>query len=165
MIENYWPFWYGGLGIAAVSILLVLFGGRFISVTRGYVSLCSIITKKPYFHQPEMGGKFGFRTMFAVGIMIGGFLGALYNGGYNPTWEIGKFNQIWGDHLGLKAAVLGMGGFLWGYGSRMARGCTSGNSIAGLSKGSLASLITTAGFLIGGVAITNLIMHFIGAPL
>jgi uncharacterized membrane protein YedE/YeeE len=92
----------------------------------------------------------------------GGVLAAVTTVGWQPTLELGKFNEIWGTSLAVKAAVLLVGGFLWGYGSRMAKGCTSGNSISGLSKGSLASLVATCGFLIAGVAVTFAIAQISG---
>lgn len=154
MIENYWPFWIGGLAIAGVMILVLVIGGQYLAVTRGYVSICSIITSKPYFHRAEMGGKFGFRTIFTLGLVIGGLAAALTTGGWRPSFELGDFDRIWGSSLAVKGAVLVFGGFLWGYGSRMARGCTSGNAISGMARGSPASFVATCCFLIGGVILT-----------
>jgi uncharacterized membrane protein YedE/YeeE len=162
MIEEYWPFYIGGPAIALVAVATVLFGGKFISVTRGYASACSILVKRPFFLREELGGPFGFRTMFAAGIIVGGFIAALTSGGYDPSFDLGKFQQIWGSSTTVMAAVLLVGGFLWGYGSRLAKGCTSGNSIAGLSRGSLSSLVATICFLIGGVIVTYALQYLAG---
>ena len=40
MIEQYWPFWIGGLAIAGLATLITVLTGNFLGVTRGYVSLC-----------------------------------------------------------------------------------------------------------------------------
>ncbi len=162
MLESYWPFWWGGLAIAAVAVTTVAFGGHFLSVTRGYVSLCSLVTRKSYFHDPDIGGGFGFRTMFSIGIVLGGLLAALTGPGWSGSFALGSFDTLWGSHLGVKAAVLATGGFLWGYGSRMARGCTSGNAISGLSMGSLAALVSTVMFLVGGVILTRVLDAVLG---
>ncbi|MBE7438565.1 MAG: YeeE/YedE family protein [Spirochaetales bacterium] len=162
MLLEYWPFYIGGPAIALVAVSTVLFGGKFISVTRGYVSACSILIKRPFFVREEMGGPFGFRTMFAAGIIIGGFIAALTTQGYRPSFDLGSFQSLWGQDLWVMAVVLVSGGFLWGYGSRLARGCTSGNSIAGLSRGSLASLMATVCFLVGGVIVTYLVEYLLG---
>ena len=161
-MTDFWPFWIGGLAIAGVSITLVVTTGKFISVTRGFASACSIISRLKFFQRPELGGPFGFRTVFILGITLGGALAALTTTGWHPTFALGKFDEIWGTHLGVKAAVLVVGGFLWGYGSRMAKGCTSGNSIAGISKGSLASIVATVCFLIAGVIVTFMIAQISG---
>lgn len=152
--EYIWPFWMGGLAIAGVSVALVILTGKFLSVTRGYASVCSIFSKLKFFQRSELGGPFGFRTFFTLGLVAGGAIAAFTTTGWQPTFALGKFDQIWGDNLAVKASVLIAGGFLWGYGSRLAKGCTSGNSISGLSKGSLASLVATCGFLVAGVAVT-----------
>lgn len=152
-----WPFWLGGLGIAGVSILLVVLTGKFLSITRGYASMCSIISNRKFFKRPDLGGPYGFRTLFSVGVITGGFLAAISADAYQPNFSLESFDQIWGDSLWIKGFVLIIGGLLWGYGARMARGCTSGNSIAGLSKGSLASLASTVCFLMGGAVITWLL--------
>lgn len=160
MLTEYWPFYVGGPAIALVAVATVLLGGKFISVTRGYASACSILIKRPFFQREELGGPFGYRTMFALGIILGGFVAALTTQGYRPSFELGSFHAIWGHSLWVMAIVLLSGGFLWGYGSRLARGCTSGNSIAGLSRGSLASLVATVCFLVAGVIVTYA-LHFL----
>lgn len=162
MLETYWPFWIGGPAIALVMILVLLVGGQYLAVTRGYASLCSIISSKSYFHKPEMGGKFGFRTMFTLGVVLGGLVAALTTGGYRASFDLGDFDIMWGNSLIVKGIVLGIGGFLWGYGSRMARGCTSGNAISGLARGSLASLVATCCFLAGGVVLTWILRFITG---
>ncbi|MFZ5628150.1 MAG: YeeE/YedE family protein [Spirochaetota bacterium] len=160
--EYIWPFWVGGLAIAGVSVSLVILTGRFLSVTRGYASVCSIFSKLNFFQRPDLGGPFGFRTFFTVGLLAGGAIAAVTTTGWQPTFALGKFDLIWGNSLLIKGVVLITGGFLWGFGSRMAKGCTSGNSISGLSKGSVASLVATCGFLVAGVAVTFLLAAVTG---
>jgi len=53
------------------------------------------------------------------------------------------------------------GGFLVGFGSRYAGGCTSGHAIMGLSNLQFPSLIATISFMIGGFIMANLILPFI----
>ena len=53
------------------------------------------------------------------------------------------------------------GGFLVGFGTRYAGGCTSGHSIMGLSTLQLPSLIATICFMAGGFIMANLILPFI----
>jgi uncharacterized membrane protein YedE/YeeE len=54
-----------------------------------------------------------------------------------------------------------IGGFLVGFGTRYAGGCTSGHSINGLSNLQLPSLIATICFMVGGFIMANLILPFI----
>jgi uncharacterized membrane protein YedE/YeeE len=53
------------------------------------------------------------------------------------------------------------GGFLVGFGSRYAGGCTSGHSIMGLSDLQKPSLIATISFMLGGFLMANLLLPFI----
>ena len=53
------------------------------------------------------------------------------------------------------------GGFLIGFGTRYAGGCTSGHSIMGLSLLQLPSLIATLCFMAGGFLMANVLLPFI----
>jgi uncharacterized membrane protein YedE/YeeE len=48
------------------------------------------------------------------------------------------------------------GGFMVGFGTRYANGCTSGHAISGLSNLQYWSLIAVVGFFIGGLLMTHL---------
>jgi uncharacterized membrane protein YedE/YeeE len=54
-----------------------------------------------------------------------------------------------------------LGGFLVGFGTRYAGGCTSGHAIMGLSNLQLPSLIATISFMVGGFVMVNLILPYI----
>jgi uncharacterized membrane protein YedE/YeeE len=58
-------------------------------------------------------------------------------------------------------AVLAVGGFLVGFGTRYAGGCTSGHAISGLSNLQLPSLVAVIGFFIGGLIMTHFLFPFI----
>jgi hypothetical protein len=53
------------------------------------------------------------------------------------------------------------GGFLVGFGTRYAGGCTSGHAIMGLSDLQVPSLIATISFMVGGFIMANLLLPFI----
>ncbi len=53
------------------------------------------------------------------------------------------------------------GGFLLGFGTRYAGGCTSGHAIMGLSNLQLPSLIATISFMAGGFLMANFILPFV----
>ncbi len=57
--------------------------------------------------------------------------------------------------------IMLIGGFMIGFGSRYAGGCTSGHAISGLSNLQLPSLIAVIGFFIGGLIMTHLLLPFI----
>jgi uncharacterized membrane protein YedE/YeeE len=54
-----------------------------------------------------------------------------------------------------------IGGFMVGFGTRYAGGCTSGHAIMGLSNLQLPSLIATISFMIGGFISTWILLPYI----
>jgi uncharacterized membrane protein YedE/YeeE len=65
----------------------------------------------------------------------------------------------WTSLLTLKGfVVMVVGGFLVGFGTAYAGGCTSGHAIAGLADLQPASLLAVCGFFAGGLAATYLVL-------
>ena len=58
-------------------------------------------------------------------------------------------------------AILIIAGFLVGFGTRYAGGCTSGHAISGLSNLQKPSLVAVIGFFIGGLIMTHFILPLI----
>ena len=85
----------------------------------------------------------------------------MLGGGWELTWDLGRFDdQIgWGEEA--KVAWMFGGGLLIGFGTRLAGGCTSGHGIFGLSNLELPSLVSTLSFMAGGIVTTNLIYRVI----
>jgi uncharacterized membrane protein YedE/YeeE len=73
---------------------------------------------------------------------------------YLPT-EI--FDLLNSNNTLFSILLLSIGGFLVGFGTRYAGGCTSGHAITGLSQLQIGSLIAVIGFFIGGLTI----IHFV----
>lgn len=68
----------------------------------------------------------------------------------------------WDAVLSLKGIlILSIGGFLVGFGTRYAGGCTSGHAITGLSSLQRPSLIAVIGFFIGGLTMIHLVFPLI----
>jgi uncharacterized membrane protein YedE/YeeE len=57
--------------------------------------------------------------------------------------------------------IMVIGGFLVGFGTRYAGGCTSGHAIMGLSNLQWPSLIATIAFMVGGFVMTHLLLPLI----
>jgi hypothetical protein len=54
-----------------------------------------------------------------------------------------------------------LGGFLVGFGTRYAQGCTSGHGILGLSALQWPSLVATASFFLGGILFSKFVLPYI----
>ena len=87
----------------------------------------------------------------------------------NSTYGITNYNSLvpvdifnWSTLFKLKGFLLMVvGGFLVGFGTRYAGGCTSGHAITGLSTLQWPSLVATICFMLGGFLMANLILPFI----
>ncbi len=71
----------------------------------------------------------------------------------------------WDAVLSLKGiSILVIAGFLVGFGTRYAGGCTSGHAISGLSNLQWPSLIAVIGFFVGGLVMTHFLLPLIFGP-
>ena len=68
----------------------------------------------------------------------------------------------WSNLLTIRGFLLIiLGGFLVGFGTRYANGCTSGHSITGIANLQWPSLVATICFMAGGFIMANLILPYI----
>lgn len=121
----------------------------------------------------------GWNLLFAAGILLGGFIAAafLLEPGYtvaiSPDTQRDLRDLGLTDLSGLVPAelmgwsalttrrgwlTLVVGGFLVGFGSRWAGGCTSGHAIFGLAALQLPSLLAVAGFFADELLMTHLLL-------
>lgn len=181
LLSQSWPWYFSGPLIAIVMFLLLWTGGSF-GVSATLRSMCAIggAGKKVPFFNYDWKSQI-WNLVFVSGAIIGGFiavsflsnpdgvqiasstiqdleaLNISFNGKLVPT-EL--FN--WESLMSFKGfMVLVVGGFLIGFGTRWAGGCTSGHAISGLSNLQLPSLIAVIGFFIGGLIMTHLFFPII----
>jgi len=139
--------------------------------------MCSV-SKNDYFHYNWK--KESWNILFVFGIFLGA-VAVNYFLPYDGVVELsrGATEKLAGlgitEHFGLlpeqlfslehigelrTLVIVIVGGFLVGFGTRYAGGCTSGHAIMGLSLLSLGSLVAVVGFFLGG-----LLMSWFGLPL
>lgn len=122
-----------------------------------------------------------WNLLFVFGIFIGGVVAINFLSNPNPIeinpklaeelagYGITNLNNLvpedfinWQSLFTLKGfLIMVVGGFLVGFGTRYAGGCTSGHSIMGLSNLQWPSLIATICFMIGGFFMANVILPYI----
>jgi uncharacterized membrane protein YedE/YeeE len=167
-----WPWYVSGPLIALVMFFLI-FSGRNFGMSGNLRVLCAAIggDKACDFFRFDWKAQ-RWNLVFALGTILGGFVAAEFLStdiAVSITEEtIEKLNQYGFtdggaaylpeqlfsiESLGEPYTVLllAIGGFLVGFGSRYAGGCTSGHAISGLSDLQLPSLIAVIGFFIGGL--------------
>jgi uncharacterized protein len=180
-ISQPWPWYVSGLAIAGIMTLLIFFGKTF-GFSSNLSTICSMLGagKRASFFAFDWKRE-KWNLWFLVGAVIGGYIATHWLQSPQPLQlspatiadlqklhipfdgklEPGSlFNfQFLGTWRGL-VLFLG-GGFLIGFGTRYAGGCTSGHAISGLSNLQLPSLVAVIGFFIGGLMITHLLFPFI----
>ncbi len=153
----------GGALIAAVTATLLFVGNRQLSVSSSFDDICSIVVDTDYFQRYRRGLSVDgtWRLSLLGGLVLGGLFSALLGGGWEPTWDLGRFDKAIGWSASGKIVWMFGGGLLIGFGTRLGGGCTSGHGIFGLSNFQLPSLITMVSFMVGGIVFTNLLYRVI----
>jgi len=150
MLDNLgWIIWSILIGLFT-PIILVLANKQF-GISSAMQNICSVIVPKTrHVFTKESLKKNDWKLYLVIGIVIGGFLASNpYNGA-----QIAFLPEHYYSFEGL--LLLFLGGFLVGFGTRYANGCTSGHSITGLSMLKLSSLLATIAFFTGGFIYTFL---------
>ena len=174
-----WPWHIAGILIALVMFMLLYFGGKF-GVSSNLRTMCTIAGGDKFSDFFKFDWKAQrWNLMFVLGSVVGGFIASnfLSNGnainlspatldalaslGFKSTDTGYLPSEIFGQEAML--SVKGMfillgGGFLVGFGTRYAGGCTSGHAISGLSDLQIPSFIAVIGFFIGGLFMTHLLI-------
>jgi uncharacterized membrane protein YedE/YeeE len=154
LVRGPWPWWIGGIAIGAMVPLLLFLANRQFGVSSTLRHICAAcLPSGPSFFRYEWR-KDAWNLFLVAGVAIGGGLAQRYliaSPDAPMPLELFSF-----DALGTPRGLLVMvgGGFLVGFGSRWANGCTSGHAIMGLSLRRPASLVAVIGFFIGGLFVT-----------
>lgn len=150
LILQPWPWWLSGVIIGLVVPALYLLAGKSFGISTSLQQMGSMCTAgRGPSYLSNYDRKAGFWTIiFVVGIAIGGFIATRLLSS-EPVAFLPETMRSTGG-----AFRLIIGGFLVGFGTRYAGGCTSGHSITGISNLNWPSLLATACFFAGGLAVT-----------
>ncbi|HHZ94871.1 MAG TPA: YeeE/YedE family protein [Flavobacteriales bacterium] len=184
-LSDPWPWYFAGPAIGLMVPILLLVLNKSFGVSSSLKHMCAMcsFSSADYFKYEWKKEK--WNLLFVLGI----FLGAVLVAEYLPTDKlvgisdatvaklsamgISDFTglmpeQIFSfDHISSPATLISviLGGFLVGFGTRYAGGCTSGHAIMGLSQLSLGSLVAVIGFFIGGLLVSWFVLPLILATL
>ncbi|MBK7149914.1 MAG: YeeE/YedE family protein [Bacteroidetes bacterium] len=176
-----WPWYVAGPLIGLTVPILLLIGNKAFGISSSLRHVCAacIPAGIPFFKYEWK--KEVWNLFFVSGILIGGFVGAYLLANPDPvvihpklaeelaTYGITDFSSMIPQQLFTLENILTLkgflmmvvGGFVVGFGTRYAGGCTSGHSIMGLSTLQWPSLVATCCFMAGGFIMANLILPFI----
>ncbi|ASU34018.1 YeeE/YedE family protein [Mucilaginibacter xinganensis] len=180
-LKQPWPWYVSGPLIGLMVPALLFAGNKPFGISSSLKHICAIcfpadISFFKYDWKASLWNLF-----FVAGIVTGGFIAVQFMGGQhpvkiNPETETLLKQQGIKDFKGLlpqdvfsfqqlltTRGIIFMvaGGFLVGFGTRYADGCTSGHSIMGISTFQWPSLVATCCFMIGGFVMTWFILPWL----
>ena len=176
-ISQPWPWYVAGALIGLTVPTLLILGNKVFGISSSLRHICAacVPAKLPFFSYDWR--KEAWNLWFVGGILIGGFVGGILL--KNPDAMIIAPNTVqalqtlgvhdftsglmpvdifnWSNLLTTKGLIFFvLGGFLVGFGTRYANGCTSGHAIMGIANLQWPSLVATVCFMAGGFAMTHL---------
>jgi uncharacterized protein len=177
-IKNPWHWSVAGLLIGLTVPTLLLLGNKPFGISRTMRQICAacVPAKIPFFQYNWKAET--WNLVFVTGIVIGAFIASHFLANPNPI-ALSDATKIQLRALGIKDfsgylppeifsvaqlftfrgfIFVVLGGFLVGFGTRWANGCTSGHSIFGMSNLQWPSLVATICFFIGGLFVTYYIL-------
>ena len=175
ILQQPWPWYVAGPLIGLTVPALLLLGNKALSISSSLRHMCAAclpagIPFLTYNWRAE-----AWNLVFVLGIALGGFIGYQVLGHPNvvnispATMHDLQTELHLTDFSGLLPhelfaldnlanwkgwVFLVLGGFLVGFGTRYAGGCTSGHAISGLSNLQWVSLVAVVGFFAGGLLMT-----------
>jgi len=180
-IKQPWPWYVAGPLIGLVVPALLLLGGKTFGISSSLRHICAACFPADISFFKYDWKKESWNLFFAAGIVAGGFISTYFLSkpgavDLNPQTiailkqqgikdfsgllpqDIFSFSQLF-TLRGLVFIVIG--GFLVGFGTRYAGGCTSGHAIMGISSLQWPSLVATCCFMAGGFIMTWFILPYL----
>ncbi len=159
-----WSGWIGGLAIGLYALAQLALSGKPLGASTAYGSVCALVSQQSFFRTGSYQERNSWRLWFLVGIPLGGLLAAVTSPGpVVASFSMGAmYDSVLPAVPAAKGLVLVLGGIMIGVGARMADGCPSGHSIAGLSLMRWPSLVASAGFFVGGIIMVQTLFALFG---
>jgi uncharacterized membrane protein YedE/YeeE len=180
-IQQPWPWYIAGPLIGLVVPALLLLGNKTFGISSSLRHICAACLPAgiPFFNYDWK--KESWNLFFMAGIILGGFVATYYLSTPGPVAinpktaallqtqgvrdfsgmlpkDIFNFSQL----LTLRGLIFTvLGGFLVGFGTRYAGGCTSGHAIMGISSLQWPSLVATCCFMLGGYLMTWFLLPYL----
>jgi len=174
-----WPWYVTGPRVGLIAVSLLAIGSKQLGVSSNLRHLCAMLApgKVSYFGY-DWRREGLWNLVFILGVVVGGFVGGVLLANPHPVaitpaavTSLAKLgirdfsglvpHELFTWHMLLTPRGLIMfvgGGFLIGFGTAYAGGCTSGHGITGLAGLQLASLVTVIAFFAAGAAASFVVL-------
>jgi uncharacterized membrane protein YedE/YeeE len=181
LIKQPWSWWAAGIIIGLTVPTLLILGNKSFGISSSMRHLCAMCfpAKIPFFNYDWK--KEIWNIFFIVGVALGGFVAVQFLGNDEPVkvaaetqqelreQGVTSFGELlpadifsWESLMTLRGFIfIVIGGFLVGFGTRWAGGCTSGHAIMGLSNLQWPSVVATISFMVGGFFMTWVNLQFL----
>ena len=176
-----WPWYVAGPLIGLTVPLLLLLGNKKLGVSSTLRQICAACVPADLPLLKYDWKKDSWNLFFVAGVLIGGFAAGVVLANPNPvaisqsTVDYLKSQGLsdphglmpaelfnWLSLTSLKGFLMMIaGGFMVGFGTRYAGGCTSGHGILGLSALQWPSLLATASFFLSGILFSHFVLPYI----
>ncbi|MGI9526828.1 MAG: YeeE/YedE family protein [Weeksellaceae bacterium] len=181
-LKQPWPWYIAGPLIGLTVPLLLIVGNKSFGISSSFRHVCAacIASKIPFFSYDWK--KEIWNLVFVAGIILGGLITYLFLQNPNELVMAPSLSEYltafgidtnpqgyapleifsWEGLITTRGFIMiVIGGFLVGFGTRYAGGCTSGHAIMGISNLQWPSVIATIFFMIGGLVMTHYILPYI----
>lgn len=181
LLKQPWPWYIAGPLIGLTVPALLVLGNKSFGISSSLRHICAacLPANIPFFKYDWK--KEAWNLVFVLGIFAGAVIAVNLLPNPQPLevnpalakelagYGITNYNNLvpediinWKSLLTVKGFIIMVaGGFLVGFGTRYAGGCTSGHAIMGLSNLQWPSLVATICFMAGGFIMANLLLPFI----
>ena len=180
-VSQPWPWYVAGPIIGLMVPLHLILLNRTFGISSSFRHVCAACIPNNFEFLKYDWKRESWNLVFAVGILIGSFLAVTVFGSDEPIalseaavtrmTELGILDLSgqhpaalfsWEAIANWKTLLLVLGGgFMVGFGTRYAGGCTSGHAIMGLSHFQLPSFVAVLGFFTGGLIMSWLLLPLI----
>lgn len=181
LLQQPWPWYIAGPLIGLTVPLLLILGNKSFGISSSLRHICAACFPSRISYFKYDWKKESWNLFFVTGILAGGYIAVALFSNPDPVvvspkladaltvYGIQNFEGTvpvdifsWQQLFTLRGLVMIVGGgFLVGFGTRYAGGCTSGHSIMGLSALQWPSIVATVCFMAGGFFVSNLILPYI----
>jgi len=133
----------GGVLLGAGMSLLFLGTGLIGGMSTVFTTIWSFFSSAPYFREERFVSSRHWRLVYALGIVLGAL-----------AWRLASHESFITQ---VPLWQLAAGGFIAGFGARLANGCTAGHGICGMASLQPASILAVITFLATAMVTANLV--------